>query len=484
MKRKLAVLFAVLMLFPAFSAACASDTGGGAETVTASATDTLGERYQITEDIPEKDYGGAKFRVLARPTLYMKELYVEYDTGDVVDTAVFNRNQTIRERFNIEFEFIESTDSNYETDAQNVIIAGDDAYELVLPHARAATMYGQEKLLVNWYDLGYVNLDKPWWNQNVAEQFTIYGKLYCMTGSLSYLSLGMSFGMFFNKNLFDAQNIAYPYESVTAGTWTFDKLAETALKSSADLNGDGAVSASDDQFGYTTSDWHGCMNVLWAQGGSISGKDETDELVFTLYNDRTVDIFNKYFALLADKSSYVMNSEKPDQYNVEKMFGEGRSAFLEYSLISMETLRAYDTVEFGVVPAPKYDENQEKYITMMNAATSLFCVPITVSDTGYVGIILEAWSAESYRETIPAYFEIALKTKYSRDDDSAAMLDLILHAATVDLVYFSNNFDPFSSVGYKLFHDTDHNFASFYDKNEKAAQKKLDKIIETYKYGG
>jgi hypothetical protein len=175
-----------------------------------------------------------------------------------------------------------------------------------------------------------------------------------------------------------------------------------------------------------------------------------------------------------------MDSEKQNQYSVEKMFGEGRSAFLEFSLISMETLRVYDTVEFGVVPSPKYDEEQEKYITMMNAATSLFCVPITVSDTDYVGIILEAWSAESYRKTIPAYYEIALKTKYSRDDESAAMLDLILDAATVDLVYFSNDFDPLSSVGYKLFHDAGHNFASFYDKNEKAAQKKLDKIIGTY----
>lgn len=478
MKRLLAFLLSVLMLF---SVSCAANSGDGTETSaeTTAVSDTVST--QIIEDVPEKDYSGASFRILVRPGSYIKEFYVESDTGDVVDTAVFNRNRTIEERFNIEFEFNESSDGNYETDAQKTITAGDDAYELVLPHARAATMYGQENLLVSWYDLEYVDLEKPWWNQNVVEQFTLYDKLYCMTGSLSYLSLGMSFGMFFNKNLFDNLNIAYPYETVAAGTWTFDKLAEAALKSSKDLNGDGVISMSDDQFGYTTMDWHGCMNVLWAQGGSVSGKDNTDELVLTLYNERTVDIFNKYFELLADDSSYVADSEKNGQYSVEIMFGEGRSAFLEFSLISMETLRSYDTVEFGVVPSPKYDESQEKYITMMNAATSLFCVPITVADTEYVGIILEAWSAESYRFTIPAYFDIALKTKYSRDDDSAAMLDLILVSSTVHLVYYSNNFDPLSSVGYKLFHDADHNFSSFYKANEKPSQKKLEKIIEAYK---
>jgi hypothetical protein len=223
------------------------------------------------------------------------------------------------------------------------------------------------------------------------------------------------------------------------------------------------------------------MNVLWAQGGSVSGKDSDGELILTLNNERTVDIYNKYFGLLADAGSYVMDSEKTGQYGVEIMFGEGRSALLEFSLISMETLRSYDTVEFGVVPSPKYDESQEKYSTMMNAATSLFCVPITVFDTGYVSVILEAWSAESHRVTIPAYFEIALKTKYSRDDDSAAMLDLILLSSTVDFVYYSNDFDPLSSIGYKLFHDANHNFSSFYKANEKPAQKKLDKIIEAYK---
>lgn len=480
MKRILAFLLTVLMLF-SVATACAADPGVGTETSANTAAVSEPASTQITEDVPEKDYNGASFRTLARPTMYTDEMVVESDTGDVVDTAVFKRNQTIEERFNIVFAFTQSSDANYETDAQKTITAGDDAYELVLPHARAATMYGQENLLVNWYDLEYVDLEKPWWNQNVSEQFTLYDKLYCMTGSLSYLSLGMSIGMFFNKNIFNDLNITYPYEAVAAGIWTFDKLAETALKSSKDLNGDGVISMSDDQFGYTTMDWHGCMNVLWAQGSSVSGKDSEGELILTLNNERTVDIFNKYFGLLADAGSYVMDSEKTGQYGVDIMFGEGRSAFLEFSLISMETLRSYDTVEFGVVPSPKYDENQEKYLALMNAATSLFCVPITVSDTEYVGIILEAWSAESYRVTIPAYFDIALKTKYSRDDDSAAMLDLILVSSTVDLVYYSNNFDPLSSVGYKLFHDANHNFSSFYKANEKSSQKKLEKIIEAYK---
>lgn len=481
MKNRLSFFLALVFILTSAVSCAAKDSGSNEPGVT-SGTAAPEEETVLTDDVPDMDYSGAEFRVLARPTMYMDEMYVETDTGDVVDTAIFNRNQAIEERFNIEFVFIESSDSNYETDAQNTILAGDDAYELVLPHARVATMYGQEGLLIDWYDLEYVDLEKPWWNRNAVEEFTLYGRLYSMTGSLSYLSLGMSFGIFFNKNIFDNMNIEYPYRAVDDGTWTFEKMSQAALGCSKDLNGDGNITQADDQYGYVTMDWHGCMNVLWAQQGRISGKDESGELVLTLYNDRTVNIFSRYFVLLSDKSSYVSDSEKPNQYSVEKLFGEGRAAILEFSLISMETLRTYETVDFGVVPPPKYDENQEKYITMMNAATSLFCVPITVSDTGYVGAILEAWSAESHRRTIPAYYEVALKTKYSRDDESAAMLDLILKAATVDYIYFSNDFDPLSSVGYRLFHDPGHNFASFYSKNERAAEKKLEKIIK--KYGG
>ena len=42
-------------------------------------------------------------------------------------------------------------------------------------------------------------------------------------------------------------------------------------------------------------------------------------------------------------------------------------------------------------------------------------------------------NAESYKTVIPAYYEVALKGKYSRDAESAEMLDLIFESRVIDI---------------------------------------------------
>ena len=58
---------------------------------------------------------------------------------------------------------------------------------------------------------------------------------------------------------------------------------------------------------------------------------------------------------------------------------------------------------------------------------------MTNTDLERTGIILEAITYESSKTSYPAYIETSIKTKYSRDEDSIAMLDLIFENRTYDL---------------------------------------------------
>jgi hypothetical protein len=49
-----------------------------------------------------------------------------------------------------------------------------------------------------------------------------------------------------------------------------------------------------------------------------------------------------------------------------------------------------------------------------------------------VGMILEAMSAHSYYDLQNEYVEVSLKTRYARDDESEAMLDIILNNRVFD----------------------------------------------------
>lgn len=56
-----------------------------------------------------------------------------------------------------------------------------------------------------------------------------------------------------------------------------------------------------------------------------------------------------------------------------------------------------------------------------------------MSDEEITGLILEALVYESRYLLLPAYYDVNLKTKFARDDESSAMIDIILANRLYDL---------------------------------------------------
>ena len=491
MKKLLCLILASLMLITL--AACSADdtpdanntavTDGNPENAEA-AEETVDERYLIKEELPTADYGGYEFRMFLRDSEtvnWLGDMYVESMTGEVVDDAVYNRNRVVSEKFNVKFSYklSDMADSNGGVGAANVILAGDDAYDIVVPHARLTfTNYAQQQLLLDWNEnLLYVDLDKPWWDQDAKENLAVYGKLYAMTGDISYQSLAATNAMMFNKNMFTDFNLDFPYQSVLDNTWTFDKFEELAISASSDLNGDGEFNTEQDRYGYVTYQWIGPIQVLYTSGGRIMQKDSDGNPVLSINTPRNINVFERYFNLLdSDTSFCAPNANDALTYNIV-MFREGRSLFIDMNLKTVINLRDMQD-DYGIIPWPKFDESTEKYFTNVDAGTNIIGVPITNSDTERTSVILEALCAEGYREVIPAYYEVALQGKYSRDDVSAQMLDIIRSDRVFDLGYYNSTLSgAFDSIGYSLVTDTNHDFASFYAKNETAVMTNMEKVL-------
>ena len=116
---------------------------------------------------------------------------------------------------------------------------------------------------------------------------------------------------------------------------------------------------------------------------------------------------------------------------------------------------------------------------MFRSGTNLFLVPITNPDPERISVILEALCAEGYRSVIPAYYEVALQKKYTRDDLSVQMLDIIKEGRVFDIGYYYCG-GTFGSAGYNLANSTDRSFSSYYAKNEKSVNAELGKKLEKY----
>lgn len=89
--------------------------------------------------------------------------------------------------------------------------------------------------------------------------------------------------------------------------------------------------------------------------------------------------------------------------------------------------------DFGVLPYPKWDDNQDTYYSRVEGGAQVCIVPITNDKTDIAGAVIESMCSYSYNNVIPAYYEITIKNKYTRDDDSAEMFDLIIENRTYDL---------------------------------------------------
>ena len=111
--------------------------------------------------------------------------------------------------------------------------------------------------------------------------------------------------------------------------------------------------------------------------------------------------------------------------------------------------------------------------------TSYFCIPTTVADADMSGAVLEALSYYGKEYITPAYYDTTLKGKYFRDEESSEMLDLIFASRFFDVgTYYQ--LGGYNEKVITMMQQGDTDFASMYQKNEKAANKVLQKINDAY----
>lgn len=449
----------------------------GEENVSPSGGNASGNENAVSEDAFYEDglsnerYDGYNFRMLLRKGM-VGDQYQETDSDEVIDSATFRRNKSVEEKYGITITASESSNGNYETDALNSILAGDDAYDIVFTHSRAAFVYAVQGAACNVNDISTIHTDKPWWNKDVQNSCNINGYQYVLDGDISRMGLGSAMVLFFNKAIFDELGFDYPYELVKDGEWTFDEFAYLARKGSADLNGDGLITLEDDRFGFVSGTWMAPINILYAGGGKVCDKNDEGRVELTLFTNKTVDLFSEFFSLMDTASCEIV----PDNYTGGGHFKSGRAMF---TTSTMDTAIAYRSMDddFGILPYPKFDE-EDNYATVINGVAHLVIIPITVSDAERTGAITEALCAYGSKYVIPAFYETTLKTKTARDDESEEMIDMIKDSIVYDIGYVADG--PFQSVGRELALADSHDFASFYAKNENKALDSLENFNRDY----
>ena len=426
--------------------------------------DIFSERAAVDDELPDYDFGGQKFRVASYNSAeyYVKE--EDRNQGNLLKDATFERNEAAEKRFN--FEITTAYTGTYVEVNEWVsksVLSGVDEFDLYCSMAADAGGAVLKNLFINWYDVPNVDFSKPWWSPSCANELTYDGKAILVVSEFNRSATSSIFCMIFNKNLANAYDMGNLYEVALNGDWTYEYFYDLIKDVYRDNDGDGFKSAGD-FYGFEQNHFYGTPvnSWLYAFNNPTVAKDEDGIPQVAIKTDKINNIVNTLYELCHETNGvwYEGGSITNNEIFLAKR------AIFAVAMIGTpagEALRNFED-EYGLLPMPKWDETQTEYTSAALGSHTCLAIPKTAKDLEFVGTCIEALSAESYKKITPTFYEIALKTRYLRDNESKKVLDIIIDSAIYDFGVLYGNWKGFEFSMSSLMGSANNNFESYYQK--------------------
>ena len=495
MKKLLCMLLALMML-ASFLVACANDQGTEDGTKGEQSEQETGDP-NYTDNVPALSFGDETVTILSRDKFGVNdEFYAESSSdtqSDVVAYAVYTRNMAIEDRLDVKLEML-MDDTDPTAKHSTAVKSGSSDYDIVADSTYVIIQAVLKGEFVNLRDMQYMDLDKYYWTQgyNDIVSFGENSKQYLASGALAISMFRYMFVTVYNREVFEDLGETDLYEVVKNGEWTLDYQNQIIADRYQDSGT--VVNKKDDRdmYGLITGDTVSVDPYCVAANIQLVSKNEEGEWFYnTEQFARTVDLCEKIQALYNNSSTHVFKTATYDdtgKTDIVEAFAASKSMMATVQVFALET-NVGDLAEFdyGIVPMPKFDENQEKYATYVQDQVTGIGVSSSISDEdtlAMMGAVLECMASESYATVVDAYYSTALSYQYLQNPESKEMLDLIYDSLTFDFsgacsnIIMNNGGQSIRDQLRPLFSGKSTKLGSTLAKWEKSTNKALGKINE------
>lgn len=369
--------------------------------------------------------------------------YLEELEGNTINSAVQDRNNFLEETYGITFDV---TGKKYPDEEIKLLIeGGTDDYDLVcasvdrLVSGIASSYY--------WSLNDYVDISHPWWDQRAINALALGEKYYFLAGDALLTDDDNTYLTLFNKDMYrkNAQltECGDIYQIVRDGEFTIDLYYQMCR----------AVSApdTDGQWGFKAT--YGNLSHAYGATVMVNGcniatvtKDASNKLNITLDDEASINAFNKVYELMSDSTNTQraeliagQSTTNPSQYGfaeLEEMFVNQRGLFYNTTSSSVSILKSANVeFEFGVLPIPKLNKEQEYYCNTVNVyQSSAFAIPSTVPTDRIPKVAFALQAMGFYNaDVIRAYYQTTLQLQAVQSDDDAEMLDIVYNNRFYDI---------------------------------------------------
>lgn len=502
-KRFISILMLTAILVSCFAICGCGDASEHSDPSESGSEDKSFYGYNIPEGT---DFGGRTYRVLTTDASHhaasfqvqpaSNELY-SAETATASLNAIAESMNLLEERLNVKIEeeciftFSRYGGEMYQRIYADAMSMSAD-YVFAMPCVIEAAMLAQESLLYNLSDIPTIDLKNEWWCKSYNDAINFAGKTYFAVSDIGYDSKDATVFVAFNKKMADSYRITEKYgceslyEMVDKKQWTQDAMYEMAKSVYQDLNHNnrcdiGDINGIAAQAGFIQ--W-----MLAAAGEKIVTKNENDLPVLTVKNERAIKV-------IADAQEYALDPQSgfisaDDYFNMSHVpvpdvivpeFKADRCLFFYNCILNLENIRDMES-DFGVLPCPLYDKDQDNYVSGVGSwSVPAVCIPVSTvgSDVTDAGIIIEAFSAICRAKLNPVYYEQTLQYQIARDDDSMRMLDIIFNNRIPEPaeVYCWGDITGVVTSMLKAQQGT---FVSAYEAAEKKTQAAINETIEAF----
>ena len=322
---------------------------------------------------------------------------------------------------------------------------------------------------LNMPEGNYINVDAKYWNQSLFETLEYKNVAFYITGDITQSTSGTMFVSYVNATMWDQYKDAISklqnnpegytsiYDIVKNGYWTMDLWCELSAMPYEDLNHDDKVNYGDKLGMIVYQEMIDCnMTDFFAAGADVhySAYDESGEPVITINTPKNVAFFEKLYTLMCEsKAAQIpwMTKDDGEDFYIMEAFAQGNILLTVNQLYCAEQYLADMADDYYIMPVPMFDRDQFDpsspslgYRTQLFDSVSQFaiCTAVEVDRIPAVTATMELMAYYSMKMVTPAYYDKALKERYTRNLEDAQIIDMIREGIYADFaVLWSQKLD-------------------------------------------
>ncbi len=466
MKRLLSLLICVILVSSLFTA-CSGSEGGESAAVSESSKAEVSVE-ESAEEVSESEID----KILKNPDIYKGSDYVGrtftiwtcyytathpsefvYNEGEdeeiiseTVNNAIAERNKKVEDAIGVEIkEIYYKGYDRYGGDGLNLVrdfvSSADpdiDCIDICLYDCGTLAM---EDSLYDLYSLENIKMSNPWWEQYFNESVTIANQLYFTIGDVSLNSKGATPVVFYNMDLVEKLGLEDPFQLAIRGEWTVDKALEYSKAYVVDSADPVGKMDYNDEFGWA-GQYDDMYAMLYGAGVRILSPGSDGYPTLSLNNETAISIVDKVITLMSD-DSYISGNDyfgvsATPMVLLQEAFQEGRCIFYSGGIDNASVWDMED--EFGILPVPKFSNEQEEYYSLINTWTcNALCIGVNLDEdeAEFAAAVLDVmgyYSWSGYPDSVVNnYYVKMLKNQKLATENSEYILDLVFGARGCEL---------------------------------------------------